>query len=232
MRAVRIGVLDDHRAFGEAISKALSGFEGIEPIGLVHSIDSAVDLVRERRPEVLLVDYQLINGTGFDCADRLAEAGLEVRLVMLTAYASPDVVQRALDRGFERVLSKETPLNEIADAVRIPALGTGTCVPGGTAHLSRRQREVLELMGQGLDPASIADELFISVHTSRSHVKDVLRIMGASTQLAAVTKAIRDGYLLPPARSYRRRESPTDDQLPGDPISGEPVPSGAGFGRP
>lgn len=219
---VRIGVLDDHRAFGEAISRALAGFDGIEPIGLVHSVDQAVDLVREQRPDVMLVDYQLINGTGFDYADRLEDESLDVRLVMLSAYASPDVHRRALERGFERVLSKETPLAEIADAVRMPSLGSGTCDPRPVAHFSRRQREVLELMGQGLDPASIADELYISVHTSRSHVKDVLRIMGASTQLSAVTKAIREGYLLPPARTYRRKETLVPDH---------PETSGMAVGR-
>jgi len=58
-------------------------------------------------------------------------------------------------------------------------------------------------MGQGLDPAKIAAELFISVHTARSHVKDVLRALGASSQLSAVTTAIREGYLLPPSKNDR-----------------------------
>lgn len=200
----RLGILDDHRAFGEAISKALGGFEGILPVGVAHSIDSVVELVNDQSPTALLVDYQLVHGTGFDCADRLRDEGFDIRLIMLTAYASDDVASRALDRGFERVLSKETSLVEIADAVRIPALRIGTVSSTSLLHFSRRQRQVLELMGQGLDPGSIAEELYISVHTARSHVKDVLRILGASTQLSAVTKAIREGYLLPPRLASRR----------------------------
>ena len=196
---LRVGILDDHRAFGEAISLALSAFDDIEPVGVVNSIDDLVDLATSAAPNVLLIDYQLVEGTGIDCAHRLREEAVTARLILLTAHASDDVTTRALKAGFERVLSKESPLEEIVEAVRVPPSESSQVVaPADSIRFSRRQREVLELMGQGLDPASIADELYISVHTARSHVKDVLRTLGASTQLSAVTKAIRMGYLLPP----------------------------------
>jgi len=63
---------------------------------------------------------------------------------------------------------------------------------------SDRQRDVLDLMGEGLDPAAIADRLYISLHTARGHVKDVMKLLRASTQLSAVTQAQRLGYLVPP----------------------------------
>lgn len=197
----RVGILDDHRAFGEAISLAIGAFDDIATVGVVSSIDALVGLTKTANPNVLLVDYQLVEGTGIDCANRLREEGCDIRLVLLTAHASADVTTRALDVGFERVLSKESPLDEIVRAVRTqPGPGTRSRSLPDPVRFSRRQREVLELMGQGLDPASIAAELYISVHTARSHVKDVLRALGASTQLSAVTKAIREGYLLPPTK--------------------------------
>ena len=195
----RVAILDDHRAFGEAISMALAAFDDIDSVGVVNSIESLVELVTSATPDVVLVDYQLVEGTGIDCANRIAEEELDVRMVLLTAHASADVTTRALAAGFERVLSKEAPLDEIVNAVRVtPGPMAKSKAEPEPVRFSRRQREVLELMGQGLDPASIAAELYISVHTARSHVKDVLRSLGASTQLAAVTKAIREGYLLPP----------------------------------
>ncbi len=201
---VRVGVLDDHRAFGEVLSLALAGFDGIYPVGVAHTVDALVALALEHNPAVVLVDYQLMHETGIDCADRLVAEGLDLRLILLTAHASGDVITRALGAGFEPVLSKESPIADIAQALTNPALQSAT-PHGRSVHFSPRQREVLNLMGQGLDPASIADELFISVHTERSHVKDVLRTLGASTQLAAVTKAIREGYLLPPTMHERVR---------------------------
>jgi len=203
---LRVGVLDDHRSFGEALSLALDVFDDISSVGVVSTAEALVDLVDQHEPDVLLLDYQLGHGTGIDCAATLIEADVDVRLILLTAHASVDVTLRALKTGFEQVLSKEAPLQDIVEAVRsaphshaLPSAGERP------VRLSRRQREVLDLMGQGLDPASIAEELFISVHTARSHVKDVLRAIGASTQLAAVTKAIREGYLLPPTKNDLQR---------------------------
>lgn len=203
---LRVGVLDDHRSFGEALSLALGVFDDISPVGVVHTVDGLLALVGEHDPDVVLLDYQLSDGTGIECASALLEAGAMVRLILLTAHASVDVTHRAMQTGFERVLSKEAPLQEIVEAVRTaPHCHAPAVVKERPIRFSRRQREVLDLMGQGLDPASIAEELYISVHTARSHVKDVLRALGASTQLAAVTKAIREGYLLPPSKhdSYR-----------------------------
>lgn len=180
---------------------ALDVLDDITTVGVTDTIDSLVDLAIETNPCVLLLDYQLGSGTGIDCAARLLEAQVEARLILLTAHASPDVSARAAKQGFERVLSKEAPLDFIVEAVRsVSGTTTPTWSFDDPVRFSRRQREVLELMGQGLDPALIAEELYISVHTARSHVKDVLRIVGAPTQLAAVTKAMREGYLLPPSR--------------------------------
>lgn len=204
MEPIRVGVLDDHRSFGEALCLALDVFDDITTVGVTDSIPSLVALAVETNPTLLLLDYQLGEGTGIDCAAHLAEAGVDARLILLTAHASPDVSARAAQQGFERVLSKEAPLDFIVAAVRSVTDTSGAeWSLAERVRFSRRQREVLELMGQGLDPALIAKELFISVHTARSHVKDVLRLIGAPTQLAAVTKAIREGYLLPPSRSNR-----------------------------
>lgn len=200
--SIRVGLLDDHRSFGESLSLAISAFDDITTVGVASTIDELVRLAIDEGPDVLLIDYQLAEGTGIDCAERLEGADPRPRLILLTAHASPDVTKRALSRGFERVISKEAPLDFIIEAVR-----TMSPTPGQEwtakepVRFSRRQREVLELMGQGLDPATIAEHLYISVHTARSHVKDVLRLLQASTQLAAVTKAIREGYLLPPTRN-------------------------------
>lgn len=199
MSALRVGILDDHRSFGEAISHALTSFGDIDIIGVAHDIESTLAMTQLEQPDVLLLDYQLSSGTGIECAAQLVEAGLETRMILLTAHASPDVEQRALATGIERVLSKEAPLTAIADAIRSSPLRSEWC-RNAPDKFSRRQREVLGLMGQGLDPSSIASELYISVHTARTHVKDVLRALGASSQLSAVTTAIRDGYLLPPSK--------------------------------
>ncbi len=202
---LRVGILDDHRSFGEAICLALEAAPGFESTGLATSIDECIDLVRSAKPDVMLIDYQLFEGNGIACAADLADAGFDVRLVLLTAHASPELEERAVAAGIEQVLSKDTPLAQVLGAVRSaaesPPLRMAT---EGRISFSDRQRDVLDLMGEGKDPAAIAEELFISLHTARGHVKGVMKLLQAPTQLAAVTRAFREGYLVPPRATATR----------------------------
>lgn len=196
---IRVGVMDDHRSFAEAMCLALSAAPGFECVGVSSSLEECFALASTLRPDVLLVDYQLFEGNGLECASMLNEAGIHVRIVLLTAHASPEIAAQALSRGIERVLSKDAPLALILDAARSAACNAPVKVePPSRIVFSERQRQVLDLMGEGLDPASIGERLFISVHTARGHVKDIMKLLGVSTQLAAVTKAQRFGYLIPP----------------------------------
>lgn len=196
---IRVAVLDDHRSFAEAMSLALSAAPGFTCVGIAASIERCVEMTSTLQPDVLLVDYQLLEGNGLQCVSRLTEEGLTVNIVMLTAHASPEIAAQALDHGIERILSKDTPLALVLDAARSAACGLPVEVelPDRIAF-SDRQRQVLDLMGEGYDPATIGERLFISVHTARGHVKDIMKLLGVSSQLSAVTKAQRMGYLIPP----------------------------------
>ncbi len=196
---LRVGILDDHRSFGEAICLALDAAPGFHCIGLATSLDECFELVQATEPDVMLVDYQLFEGNGVECATRLEAADVVVRLVLLTAHASPELEERALAAGIERVLSKDTPLAKVLEAIRSAAEGPAPRMKAqNRVAFSDRQRDVLDLMGEGKDPAAIAEELFISLHTARGHVKGVMKLLNAPTQLAAVTRAQREGYLVPP----------------------------------
>ena len=116
---MRVVVLDDHLAFGEALCLAISGAPGIDCVGHAPSIPECVDLAVETMPDVVILDYQLLEGNGLDAAIALREAGVESELVMLTANASPDLHDRALAFGIEGgVLPKHAPLAEVLAVVR------------------------------------------------------------------------------------------------------------------
>lgn len=200
-RALRVGVLDDHRAFADALCMAMNATDDIECVGIAGSMNGCLELATSTEPDVLVVDYQLLDGDGLRCAEQLEAAGVRSALVMLTAHASTDLAERARAAGIAAFVPKDSPLADVLDTIR----SAGSAGPiaeqdttGGTVGLSRRQREVLELLGAGFGPAEIAEQLFVSIHTARGHVKDILKLMGASTQLEAVTTALRRGYLIPP----------------------------------
>lgn len=198
---VTVGVLDDHRAFADALGMALNASEGMSCVGIAGSMEACFDLAISLEPDVLVIDFRLLDGDGLEIARQLMDAGVTSNFVMLTAHASEDLAELARAAGITSFLPKDAPLAEVLDAIRAAATtvraAPSTSAQDGTVF-SRRQREVLELMGRGLGPADIATELFISIHTARGHVKDILKMLDASTQLEAVTTALRRGYLIPP----------------------------------
>lgn len=201
--ARRVGILDDHRSFGEALCLALASTVEFDCVGVTTGLDNCRSMLREMKPDVLVIDYQLVGMTGFDCVDQLRSEGTKVRTVMLTAHASSSLHGLAQEHGVEQVLSKDSPLSELLEALAGPPVDVVLEPPA--LAFSKRQREVLELMGRGLAPAEIAEVLHVSIHTARRHVKDVMAILGVSTQLAAVTTALRDGHLIPERESSSRQ---------------------------
>ena len=198
---IRIALLDDHRAFGDALALALNSSGEFECVGVARDTASCLDLVVTTRPDVLVIDYRLVDGDGLDCARRLAEAGMQTRLVMLSGHASVDLHAQARAAGVAWFVSKDTPLTEVLGVIKSAAVNRpAVCSLAGQERvsLSPRQRDTLELMGDGHPPAEIARRLYVSIHTSRGYVKDVLKLMGASSQLEAVAIALRLGYLIPP----------------------------------
>lgn len=192
----RVGLLDDHRSFGEALCLALASTSDFSCVGVTTTYENCREMLLSLEPDALVIDYQLRGMTGFECADRIRSEGIDVRIVMLTAHAASGLYGAAPEHGIEQVLSKDSPLSELLRAISEgPDPTAAVAAPGPV--FSRRQREVLELMGKGLSPAEISDALCVSIHTARRHVKDVMGVLGASTQLAAVTSAIRDGHLVP-----------------------------------
>jgi DNA-binding NarL/FixJ family response regulator len=198
---VKVGVLDDHRAFADALCMAVNATDDLECVGIAGSMEACLDLATATQPGVLVVDYRLIDGDGLSCVRQLKSAGVTGNFIMLTAHASEDLAELARAAGVSAFLPKEAPLKDVLDMIRsvstASAVSPARTVQDGTA-LSRRQREVLELMGAGFGPADIADQLFISIHTARGHVKDLLRTFDASSQLEAVATALRRGFLIPP----------------------------------
>lgn len=206
----RIGILDDHRSFGEAICLALASAPGVECVGVTTNLERCREMLQALRPDVLIIDYQLIDTTGLECAQQLRKEGVSVRIVMLTAHAfASDLQVVAREHGIEQVLSKDAPLSAILDAITDGPPDDAARPAHAGPRFSPRQREVLELMGEGMSPADIAEELIVSIHTARRHVKDVMALLEAPTQLAAVTIALRDGHLIP-ARTSSTPVSPDD----------------------
>ncbi|NNE74434.1 MAG: response regulator transcription factor [Acidimicrobiales bacterium] len=198
---LRVGFADAERSYADALCLALRSTTDLLGAGSATTTAGALQLTESGRLDVLAIGSRLRDDDGLACVESLRKRDLSCSVLLVTSLASADLWSRAAKAGCQGIVAKQSALVEVLDAIR--AVGRGETIPlidlrEPRIALSNRQRQVLELMGQGCDPATIAERLFISIHTARGHVKTVMRQMGASTQLEAVTNALRLGYLAAP----------------------------------
>jgi DNA-binding NarL/FixJ family response regulator len=200
---LRVLVVDDHRSYAEALGLAMSFEPGFDVLGQVADVESAVQRVLNERPDVVVIDWQLPGVDGVEGVRRILVADPKVRLVMITGHADSSLRRLAALAGASAFLAKESSITEIVQAVRDAVSGTAHIdltehaneATAAALSLTPREIEVLYLLAKGRDTPTIATTLYLSVHTVRGYVKEVLRKLGAHSQLEAVAMARRAGLL-------------------------------------
>ena len=214
----RVLIVDDHLAFSGAVEMAINAQGDMISVGEAASVAAALDAVRREAPDVVLMDVHLPDGDGLEATKRIVELGLGTRVLILTAHTDVEVMSRAASAGACGFLPKESSVGAVLRAIR--SAGDGQMVVDGstlaailgrllrpatappdplpiTPPLTRREHDVLGLMGQGRDPHAIALELGISLNTCRGYQKSILAKLGAHSQLEAVVIASRRGVIGP-----------------------------------
>lgn len=196
---------------------ALGGVLGAEPdlavIGTASSAGEALSVAELHPPDVAVIDTLLGSDDAMDLTDRLIRLHPDVRAVVLIDGEDPASALRAVLAGAAAVVVKPVAVDVLADVIRgvaagethipsrlltgvIAVLRAGVPADGWTerlASLTQREREVLEEMAEGRDTVAIAERLFLSPHTVRTHVKHILAKLGVHSSLEAVSIALRAG---------------------------------------
>lgn len=174
----------------------------LQVAGQASDRQSGQDIVLAVQPDLVVTDYRLPGAdTGIACATYLRENGFVAPIVVLTGYPAPQVLREASGLTNITVMSKDLPILELIDGFREMIDGhqpKATGAPGPKVELSSGELEVLELLNQGVAPADIAEQLFLSLHTIRARIKSLLRKLDANSQLEALATATRLGLLVPP----------------------------------
>ncbi|MBM6398921.1 response regulator transcription factor [Phycicoccus sonneratiae] len=207
----RVLVVDDHRTFTDLLGRAIAAEADLEWLGAAHTVEDAVARTRALRPDAVVMDVQVGDGDGLEATTALLALFPDLRVVVLTAFATQSLLQRAMDAGASALLPKDGTLEDLLDALRdttgegfrvhpallrrLLELQGGAARPEETVRLTAREDEVLHLLAEGLDPGSIARRLGISRHTSRGYVAALLTKLDAHSQLEAVAVARRRGLL-------------------------------------
>ena len=160
-------------------------------------------LVQQHKPEVLGTDIEMPEMTGLELAAALKQADCKTRVVLLTTFARPGYLRRALDAGARGYLLKDRPASELADAVRRVHGGlraidpdlAAECQPADADPLSDRERQILQRAGDGRSSAEIAAELRLSEGTVRNYLSEAIAKLGATNRTDAARIARARGWL-------------------------------------
>jgi DNA-binding NarL/FixJ family response regulator len=212
----RVLLVDDHRTFSEALALAIDRDAGLACVGTPTTIAEALVMVERTQPDVVLLDIYLPDGDGIEAIPSIRALQPSVRVLVMTGHTDVGVMARAASAGATGFLPKENPIGAVLGAIRaarddemlvngttlaaiLSRVGRAPSDDRGRAmdatHLTAREWDVLDLMGQGFDPQSIAARLAISIHTCRGYQKSIFAKLDAHSQLEAVVVAVRRGLM-------------------------------------
>lgn len=217
---IRVMLADDEALIRAGIRLVLQNAADIEVVAEATDGHEAVELVRRHRVDVALLDVRMARGDGLAAAAEIRRLVPRTQVVMLTTFGEDETVAAALRAGAAGFLLKDTPPDDIIQAVRVAARGEAILSPRITRqlidryvgpedtraeHATRRlgaltnkEREVVVLIGDGLSNGEIARSLLISEGTAKAHVSRILTKLGCTNRVQAAILA-HDAGLLPPA---------------------------------
>jgi NarL family two-component system response regulator LiaR len=209
-RIISILIVDDHTVVRDGLNALLSAEPGMKVVGTGGDGHEALLLAEELRPDVILLDLVMPKMDGVQATIEIKKVFPEARILVLTSFAENHQVFSAIKAGAIGYLMKDTSSEELIQAIRDtyenrPALGpniarklmndiqsTDGDRPGDNS-LTEREVEILQHMALGQTNQEIADELFLSERTVRTHVTNILAKLGLSNRTQAVLHALRQG---------------------------------------
>lgn len=205
-RPIRTMLVDDHAMLLEAMEAALSYRPEIEVAGTASSFEQAVDLLKMSTVDVVVTDLHLGDGRGTDLVDHASRLNPPIPVLLITGTDGRRAVDAALASGCAGFVSKTNGFERLVEAVLSVASGaavfpaallSATLVADEFDRygLSARELEIVQMLADARSVPAIADELHLSTHTVRNHVKRILIKLDAHSQLEAVIIAARAGIV-------------------------------------
>jgi DNA-binding NarL/FixJ family response regulator len=210
---IRVLVADDQAAIREALATVLDLFADIEVVGTARDGREAVDAAVANGAQVVLMDLRMPDVDGVEATRQLSERHPDIAVVVLTTFADDESIMAALGAGARGYLTKDSGREDIARAIRAAAAGQAVldravqdrliassvaarpAVVSPPVDLTPREREVLTLIGQGLSNRAIAQQLFVSEATVKTHINNLFAKADIRDRADAVRRAISYGLV-------------------------------------
>ena len=200
---IRVLIADDQLLIVGALAALLDTEPDISVVATFTSADGVVSYVQHERVDVALLDIEMPGQSGLDLAEQLMRLDAPCRVIMVTTFGRPGYLHRALEAGVSGFVVKETPPEQLGEAIRKVAAGLRVVDPelasaarGNQANpLTAREKELCRLAVTGAEVRSIARTMHLSEGTVRNHISSVLAKTNTTNRYAAARAAERLGWL-------------------------------------
>jgi two-component system, NarL family, response regulator LiaR len=197
-------IADDHEVVREGLRLSLSRTPHIRVIGEASDGEGAISLAERRRPDVVIMDIRMPGLDGLEATKEVTERLPGTEVLLFTAFGERSLLGRGLDAGARGYLLKEASSDTLVRAIEKVANGEAYVDPAlmptfltrdSQDLLTPRERQILQLLADGMSNAEVAAKLYISQETVKSHVRHILAKLEADTRTHAVAIAIRDSII-------------------------------------
>ena len=209
---IRLLIVDDHTVIREGLTLLLSTVSDIEVIGTASNGRDAVEIVKTRKPDVVIMDLHMPIMDGADAMKEIRKASPSTKLIVLSSYKEKDEVLRAIDSGAHAYLLKDGPVEELAQAIRNANAGRSSLNPeiattvlsrlselsggdGNSAGLTVTEVRTLEMLRDGATNPDIARAMSVSPNTVKSRLSRIYEKLSVTSRTQAVAEALRRGLI-------------------------------------
>jgi len=210
---IRVIVVDDHDLLREGVTACLNGYEDIEVVATAHNGETAIERTLEAEPDVVVMDLIMPGAGGVAAIDQLTRIAPSVRILALTSFTDTSLVRAALEAGAASLQLKSVSGDDLAASIRLTASGQSALDSTVTRmiatekdllrDLTDREREVADLLANGLSNAEIADALHLSIYTVKNHVSNILMKFQVQSRTELVALILSDRYSGPAVEAGR-----------------------------
>jgi two-component system response regulator DesR len=199
---IRVLLAEDQAMVRGALTALLRLESDLDVIGSAANGEEAWTLIERDKPDVVVTDIEMPRLTGLELAQRIRERGVGCKVIILTTFARPGFLRRALDAGVGGYLLKDAPADQLAEALRKVHRGGRAIDPqlaleawSGDDPLNDRERQVLRLAGEGMSAAEIAEQLHLSQGTVRNYLSEAIGKLAVGNRIEAYRLARQKGWL-------------------------------------
>ena len=206
---IRVMLVDDHTMVRQGLATFLKVYDDLQLVGEAADGEAAIRLCAEILPDVILMDMALPVMDGPTTTSVIRKQYPQVQILALTSFKEGELIKKALEAGAIGYLLKDVTADELAQAIRMAHAGRGTFSPevvqalvqianqppAPGLDLTNRECEVLALMIEGLNNTQIAESLYVSPSTIKTHVSNILSKLGVSGRTEAVALALKKHIL-------------------------------------